>query len=206
MNARFAPDFFLQPTLKVTRQLLGSYLIHNTPGGLCGGRIVELEAYQGPRDLGAHTSIGRMTERTLAMWGEAGHAYVYLIYGMYWCMNVVTQPPGIPQAVLIRALEPTHGLDQMRDRLKAASHATDSSLCRGPGKLCKALGITKAQYGLDLTGKQLFLVPGNPLAARMVGKSPRINIDYAGAWALKPWRIFERGNPCVSGPAKLNRL
>lgn len=205
ITARYSREFFYQPTLSVTRHLLGSYLLRNTPDGICGGRIVEVEAYQGPRDLGAHSSSGKPTERTRIMYGDGGRAYVYLIYGMYWCFNVVTGPAGLPQAVLVRALEPTHGISQMRERLAAPEKAPVTGLCRGPGKLCKALGITGLEYGADLLGDQLFLVPGKRVPASRIGRSPRINIEYAGAYKLKPWRLFELGNPCLSGPARLNR-
>jgi DNA-3-methyladenine glycosylase len=205
-SARFPREFYERPTLSVTRDLLGAYLVHRSAEGVTAGRIVEAEAYQGPADLGAHSSGGVMTQRTRAMYGPRGHAYVFLIYGMYWCFNVVTGVRMLPQAVLIRALEPVQGFDLMRQRVNAAPHATISSLCRGPGKLCKAMGITREHYGLDLAGDRLFLVPGKRVAASKVGKSPRINIDYAGdAWINKPWRLYEGGNPCVSGPAKLRQ-
>lgn len=205
-DARFPREFYERPTLTVTRDLLGAYLVHRSPDGLTAGRIVEAEAYQGPKDLGAHSSGGVMTQRTQAMFGPRGHAYVFLIYGMYWCFNVVSGIKMLPQAVLIRALEPVDGLDLMRQRVNAAPHATIASLCKGPGKLCKAMGITREHYGLDLAGDQLFLVPGKRVPPAKLGKSPRINIDYAGEpWISHPWRLYERGNPCVSGPAKLRQ-
>jgi DNA-3-methyladenine glycosylase len=201
--ARFPQSFYERSTLHVTRDLLGAYLVHRTPAGLIGGRIVETEAYLGPDDLGAHSSGGRRTTRNEVMYGPRGRAYIFLIYGMYWCVNVVSGIQMRPQAVLIRALEPALGIDLMRANLNSPAHAATSSLCRGPGKLCKALGITRAQYGEELSGDTLFLVPGKRLAAPKVGRSPRINIDYAGEWISKPWRMYERGNPCVSGPPRL---
>jgi DNA-3-methyladenine glycosylase len=201
---RFAPEDFHRPTLTLARRLLGCWLIHRTATGLCGGRIVEVEAYLGPHDRGSHSYGGRMTERNRAMFGPKGHAYIYLIYGMYWCFNVVSGPIGKPQAILVRALEPVLGLDQMRENLGAA-HASAHSLCRGPGKLCRALGITGELYGEPLWGDRLFLVPACRKRGEEIAASARINIAYAGPDATKPWRFFIRGNPCVSGPASLNR-
>jgi DNA-3-methyladenine glycosylase len=204
LSARFPQSFYERPTLHVCRDLIGAYLLHVTPEGVAGGRIVEAEAYLGPDDLGAHSSGGRRTERNRVMFGPGGYAYIFLIYGMYWCFNVVTGREARPHAILIRALEPVLGIDLMKTRVSAAPHAPRSSLCRGPGKLCRALAITRAQYGEDLSGDRLFLVPGPRVPAARVGRSPRINIDYAGEyWKSKPWRIYERGNPSVSGPPKL---
>src|SRR5690606_3201800 len=131
-----------------------------------------------------------------------GHAYIYLIYGMYWCINAVCGPVDKPQACLIRALEPVTGLDIMRDRLKAAPDSDPAVLCRGPGKLCRALGLNKAAYGADLLSDHVFLLPGGLAPGEEVGTSPRINIDYAGEYKDKPWRFYVRGNKSVSGPGK----
>lgn len=139
------------------------------------------------------------------MYGEKGRAYVYLIYGMYWCFNVVSGAADKPQAVLVRALEPVDGLDFMRERLGADPTAPDSTLCRGPGKLCRAMAINKAQYGYDLTGDKLYLVPGERVPSARVGRSARINISYAGSYVDKPWRYYVRAHPCVSGPARLRK-
>ena len=203
LETRYTSNFYERPTLRVCRDLLGAYLIHETANGICGGRIVEVEAYLGPEDLGAHSSGGRRTPRNEVMYGPRGHAYIFLIYGMYWCFNVVTGINHRPQAVLVRALEPVLGIDLMKNRLSSQPHVPLASLCRGPGKLCKALGITREYNGEDLAGNRLYLVPGRRLPSSRVGRSPRINIDYAGEWIDKPWRLYERGNPCVSGPAKL---
>lgn len=203
LSARFPQPFYERPTLHVCRDLLGAYLFHQTRDGLIGGRIVEAEAYLGPDDLGAHSSGGRRTQRNEVMYGPRGRAYIFIIYGMYWCFNIVTGVNQKPQAVLIRALEPVVGIDLMRERLQSPAHATISSLCRGPGKLCKALGITRALYGEDLSGDTLFLVPGKRIPSSRIGRSPRINIDYAGDWISKPWRLYERSNLCVSGPPRL---
>lgn len=192
-------EFFSAPTLQVARRLLGCVLVHRAPEGLAAGRIVETEAYLGPRDRGAHSYGGRMTVRNRAMFGEKGRAYIYFIYGMYWCFNVTTGPIGIPQAVLVRALEPVDGIDLMRARL-AAPHAAVHTLCRGPGKLCKAMRITGELYGEDLRSRRLFVIKGRLRRGERVACAPRIGIAYAGEFAAKPWRFFIAGNPAVSGP------
>jgi DNA-3-methyladenine glycosylase len=197
IDARFSHEFFTRQTLAVCRSLIGAFLVHRSSEGLCAGRIVEAEAYLGPADKGAHSFGGRNTPRTAAMFGEKGRAYIFIIYGMYWCFNVVSGPIGKPQAILIRALEPVLGLDLMRTRLTGKQNS--SSLCRGPGKLCKALAITREQYGEDLTGEKLFLVPGMRGRDEKIAKSPRINIDYADEYVHKEWRFFIKGNPAVSG-------
>ena len=190
--------------MHVAEKLLGCYLVYNGPQGLIGGRIVETEAYMGPDDLGAHSSGGRKTERNRAMYGPRGHAYIYLIYGMYWCFNVVSGTKSLPQAVLIRALEPAFGVPLMRENF-VKQNGPEAALCRGPGKLCMALGLTKDQYGEDLRGDRLFIVPGKLRKDETMKTSPRINIDYAGEWTSKPMRFYVAANPSVSGPAKLRR-
>lgn len=204
IDERLPRDFFQRPTIEVCHDLIGQYFFSNHEGVVTGGRIVEAEAYCGPEDLGAHTSGSRRTPRNEAMYGPKGHAYIYLIYGMYWCINAVCGPADKPQACLIRALEPVIGLDEMRLRLNAPDARTNT-LCRGPGKLCRALALDKAHYGADLLHDKVFLLPGNLAENEIVGASPRINIDYAGEYKEKPWRFYLRKNPCVSGPAKLRQ-
>ncbi|MGH7880968.1 MAG: DNA-3-methyladenine glycosylase, partial [Candidatus Binataceae bacterium] len=157
------------------------------------GRIVEAEAYRGPADLAAHSARG-LTRRTAAMYGPPGHAYVYLLYGVSWAMTLVVGAEGAPHAVLIRALEPVRGIELMARRRKRPTHSRE--LTNGPGKLAQALGITGAHYGADLCHGPLFLEDG--AAQAPIGRSPRINVAYAGAWAVRRWRFFERGNPYVS--------
>lgn len=202
-RARFNREFFQQDTLTVCRELLGSTLYSVRDGVTTAGRIVEAEAYCGPEDLGAHTSGGRRTARNEAMFGEKGRVYIYLIYGMHWCVNVVCGPVDKPQACLIRALEPMVGLDVMRDRLGVTERAKDHELCRGPGKLCKAMGLARDAYGADLRGNDVFLIPGEILPEIQVGYSPRIGIDYAREYKDLPWRMYVRGSKAVSGPARL---
>ncbi|GAA0781387.1 DNA-3-methyladenine glycosylase [Castellaniella ginsengisoli] len=176
--------FYDRPAEIVARDLLGRLLVHALPDGLRAGRIVEVEAYLGPGDLAAHTSRGR-TARTKAMFGPPGHAYIYLIYGMHHCMNVVTGPEGSGTAVLLRALAPVQGLD-----------ASTS----GPGRLCRAMGVTRDHYGIDLCGDTLWLARDEAPAPAEIAASPRIGVDYAGEWAAKPLRFFVPGHPAVSRP------
>ncbi|MCW5893412.1 MAG: DNA-3-methyladenine glycosylase [bacterium] len=195
-----ARSFFLQPTLRVARALLGMVLVHDAPEGRTAGRIVEVEAYRGPGDRAAHTWNGRRTPRNEVMWGAPGHAYVYFVYGMHWCVNVTTQEAGVPEAVLIRALEPLVGLDRMRARRGLPATAPDWRLCRGPGALCQALGIGRTQNGADLRAGPLRLLDGTPVPARAVARTPRIGVGYAGAHAVLPWRFALRESRAVSGP------
>lgn len=165
---------------------MGKLLVHQSPDGLLVGRIVEAEAYRGPEDRAAHSYDGRRTARTSAMFGPAGHAYMFLIYGLHWNFNIVTSRAGEPHAVLIRAIEPLSGLDTMaRNR---GVRADRRELTNGPGKLCQALGLDRRHYGLDLCGSELFLAAGPKLP---VARSRRIGIDYAGDWANKPWRFYD---------------
>ena len=189
-------SFYARPVLIVARELIGQVLVRQSAEGVTAGRIVESEAYRGPEDLAAHSSRGR-TRRTEAMYGPPGHAYVFLLYGSSWAFNVVTTRVGHPHAVLVRALEPVCGLELMARRRKMTPGARE--LTNGPGKLCQALGITHADYGRDLCGDVLYLLEGSCGA---VGRSPRINVAYAGAWARRPWRFFERGNRYVSVPPR----
>jgi len=186
-------EFYARPVLTVAREAIGKILVHRTPEGEAAGRIVEAEAYRGPLDLAAHSARG-LTKRTRAMFGPPGHAYVYLLYGTSWAINLVVASEGEPHAVLIRALEPVRGIELMARRRGMPAHAREIS--NGPGKLTAALAITGADYGRDLCGDELFLEAADSVGR--IGRSPRINVDYAGAWALKRWRFYERGNRYVS--------
>lgn len=190
--------FYLQPTLRVARALLGHVLVHDSPDGRVSGRIVEVEAYRGPRDQAAHSRNGHRSPRNEVMWGPPGHAYVYLIYGLHHCMNVVTQPAGVPEAILLRALEPLDGVALMRRRRGLPESAPAWRLCRGPGSLCQALGIARAENGSDLVRGALRIVPGETVPAARVARTPRIGVDYAGLDALRPWRFLVRSSQAVS--------
>lgn len=187
--------FFARPVLEVARELLGKILVHDGEDGLALGRIVETEAYRGPEDLAAHTAGGRRTRRNEAMWGEAGRAYVFRLYGVHWAFNAVTGEVGEPHAVLVRALEPLPPLEVACARRRMAPERRE--LMNGPGKLCAALGIGGEHDKADLcAGGRLFVADGPPPGR--VARSPRIHVDYAGAWASRPWRFYEVGNRHVS--------
>jgi DNA-3-methyladenine glycosylase len=183
---RLSRHFYARPVLTVARECVGKLLVHRAGAGLMVGRIVEAEAYRGPEDRAAHSWGGRQTARTLAMFGPAGHAYMFLIYGLHWNFNIVTSRTGEPHAVLIRALEPLHGAGIMAQN--RGVQADRRELTNGPGKLCQALGLDRRHYGMDLCGSELFLAD----AAKVpVARSRRIGIDYAGSWAEKPWRFYD---------------
>jgi DNA-3-methyladenine glycosylase len=197
---RLGRAFYARPVLAVARDVVGKILVHRTRAGTCAGRIVECEAYRGPADRAAHSHGGRRTPRVEAMYGRAGHAYVFFVYGMHWQFNLVTGEVGEPHAVLIRAIEPLSGLGVMAKR-RGMSPAR-RELTNGPGKLCVAFAIDGDAYGADLCRGSLFLAEEvDPRRPRVV-RSRRIGIDYAGAWAKKPWRFSEAANPWVSRPPK----
>lgn len=181
-NAAVLPrDFYESDTLTVARQLIGCQLHRIIDGVHLSGIITETEAYCGPEDDACHSARGR-TPRTEVMFGEPGHAYVYLIYGMWSCLNIVTEAVDQPEAVLIRAVEPVEGLDYMRE----ARHGRPA-LADGPGKLCQAFGVTRAQNGLDLTGSEMFITAGTK--RYQVETTPRIGIDYAVKCRDQLWRF-----------------
>ncbi|MGH7924069.1 MAG: DNA-3-methyladenine glycosylase [Candidatus Binatus sp.] len=194
VSRRLTREFYARPVLLVARECIGKVLVHRTAEGVAAGRIVEAEAYRGPLDLAAHSARG-LTKRTTAMYGPPGYAYVYLLYGTSWAMNLVTTADGEPHAVLIRAIEPLRGLDLMVRRRRKPPDSRE--LTNGPGKLTNALAITGEDYGRDLCGGRLYL-EGCELPVGRIGRSPRINVDYAGRWASKRWRFYERGNRYVS--------
>ncbi|MCZ2108409.1 MAG: DNA-3-methyladenine glycosylase [Dehalococcoidia bacterium] len=191
-------SFYTRPTLRVARALLGKILVHRSRIGSAAGRIVEVEAYRGIDDRAAHTAGGRRTMRNEVMWGPGGHLYVYFIYGMHYCCNVVTRTAGVPEAVLLRALEPIVGLDLMRRRRKRCD-VPAWALARGPGNLCRALGIDLRNNGCDLTTGPIVLLDAPRLSDAAIAASPRIGVAYAGDHALRPWRFFVRTSPAVSG-------
>jgi DNA-3-methyladenine glycosylase len=178
-------QFYREDTVELAQQLLGKLLVHRSLEGEHIGRIVEVEAYLGPHDRAAHSARGR-TPRTEVMFGPPGHAYVYLIYGIHCCMNIVNGPEGQASAVLIRALEPVSGIAERSN---------------GPGLLTRAMHIDRRHNGVDLLGDQLFVADVGPAAVpHRVVRRPRIGVDYAGAWARRLLRFYIRGNPYVSKP------
>ncbi len=186
-------SFYQQPTLEVARQLLGKYLVRKHGDGATIGRVVETEAYIGPEDKACHASRGR-TPRTEVMFGRAGHAYVYLIYGFHHMLNIVTEAVDFPAAVLIRAVEPLEGIDLMQSRRGTKDHA---NLASGPGKLCKAFAIDRTLNGDDLCGKVVYLEDRGDLVPKF-SKTPRIGVEYAGQWKHKPWRFVVKDSGFVS--------
>jgi len=181
---RLPRAFYDRETVRVARELLGKQLVRVSNGVERVGRIVEVEAYLGPHDLAAHSSRGR-TERTRVMFGPPGHAYVYLIYGIHCCMNVVTEREGHASAVLLRAVEPVRNVD---------------GPTRGPGRLCRAMEIDRRLNGHDLTGDDFHIADPPGAGTVSIVRRPRIGVDYAGRWARRLLRFYIRGNPFVSKP------
>lgn len=179
---KLARRFYARDTTLVARELLGKLLVHVVDGEERVGRIVETEAYLGPHDLAAHSARG-FTPRTAVMFGPPGHAYVYLIYGMYHCLNVVTEREGHAAAVLIRALEPVRNL---------------AGRSAGPGLLCRAMGIDRRLNGHDLLSDDLYVAAAARRERFAIARRPRIGVDYAGHWARRLLRFYIRGNPHVS--------
>ncbi len=184
-------DFFARPTVEVAPDLLGKLLVH----GRTAGMIVEVEAYLGREDRAAHASRG-LTPRTRVLFGPPGRAYVYFIYGMHECLNIVAEPDGVPGCVLIRALEPLAGIAEMKRRRPAARSLVE--LTSGPGRLTAALGITRRHYGTDLTRPGPFTVRRWRREPQFeIARSARIGIRHCTDW---PLRFYIVGNPFVSRP------
>lgn len=175
-------SFYDRDTILVAKELLGKYLVHVTNGVKRIGRIVEVEAYLGPHDLAAHSAKG-LTKRTQVMFGPPGHAYVYLIYGMYYCVNAVTEKEGHASAVLLRALEPIKNIEEKT---------------RGPGLLCKAMHITKHLHGHDLTSDDFYIAAAAETKPFSIVKRPRVGVAYAKHWAKRHLRFYIKDNPFVS--------
>ena len=189
--------------MTVAKNLLGKRLIHRSPEGVTSGRIVETEAYAGAHDAACHSyrrSGPEGNHRTNIMFDRGGYAYVYLIYGMYHCFNVVAAGAGEPEAVLIRALEPLEGIPLMEKRRQITGAVKNvKKLCSGPGKLCIAMGITKKHYGVDLRRGELIIVDSDQtVPPEAIEATPRINVDYAGEAAEYPYRFLLQGNPFLS--------
>lgn len=178
---KLSRKFYDRDARDVAGNLLGKYLVRMWQGMAQTGKIVETEAYLGPHDPAAHSARGR-TGRTEVMFGPPGHAYVYLIYGIYHCLNVVTGPAGHASAVLLRALEPV-------------AHIDDKT--RGPGLLCRAMHIDRSLNACDLLGDELYIAENRGASFAVIEK-PRIGVDYAGEWAQKPLRFYIANSPFVS--------
>jgi DNA-3-methyladenine glycosylase len=174
--------FYDRDTILVAQELLGKYLVHVTNGVKRIGKIVEVEAYLGPQDLAAHSAKG-LTPRTKVMFGPPGYAYVYLIYGMYYCVNAVTEAEGHASAVLLRAVEPIQNITERT---------------QGPGLLCKALAIDKQLHGHDLLSEDFYIAAMPASKPITIIKKPRIGVDYAKHWARRLLRFYIKDNPFVS--------
>lgn len=194
-------SFYNRPTLDVARDLIGKVLVHNRRGTITSGVIVEVEAYIGESDPACHAAPGPTT-RNAPLYGPPGYAYVYLNYGVHWLVNAVTEAKGSPAAVLIRALEPLDGVETMRRRRSAKGlperrrHVRLHDLCRGPGNLTKAMGITRSQNREDLCGSRLYIEDRGLPAAHEIAWGPRIGITVG---TEREWRAFVRTHPSVSG-------
>ena len=200
--ARLSREFYNGDTVEIARQLLGKYLVRRLDGELLAGRITETEAYVGRCDKACHAYGYKKTARTSTLFMAPGHAYIYFIYGMYHCLNFVTEPEGEPSAVLIRAIQPATGMETMR-HLRFGDAPMNAyrrkNFSNGPGKVCKALSLSSAENRMDLTGDTLFVCDsladiGLPEAPPPVGEvlhcGPRIGIDYAEEARDFPWRFW----------------
>ena len=192
-------SFYLRETCDVARDLLGKELVRVHPEGTASGVIIETEAYRGVDDKASHAFGGRPSRRTAVMFEEGGFAYVYLIYGMYWCLNITTREQGVPECVLIRALEPLTGLDLIHRR-RNIGNRKQCALTNGPGKLCRALAIDGSLYGADLSGGILYVRERQLPEGAEVAATRRINIDYAEEAAHHEWRYYIKNHPCLSRP------
>lgn len=199
--ARLSREFYNGDTVQIAQDLLGKYLVRVLDGQLLAGRITETEAYIGRCDKACHAYNYRRTERTSTLFGPPGHAYIYFIYGMYHCLNFVTEPEGEPAAVLIRAVEPAAGMDTMlrlRYGDKPLTAYRRKNFLNGPGKVCKGFSLSRAENGLDLTGGILFVcdspadigLPHPAPAGEHMCAGPRIGVDYAEEAKDFPWRFW----------------
>ena len=195
---KLTENFYTQDTITVAKALLGTYLVHESKEGITVGRIVETEAYLWG-DPACH-AYRRKTKRNATMFGPAGNAYVYQIYGIHYCINVVTAPEGVGEAVLIRALEPINGIDLMQLR---RGIEVWKNLCNGPGKLVQAMGISRSMDGISLLGEDIYILSADTLSDKNAKfdmiTTTRIGITQG---VELPYRFYISGNACVSYPVK----
>jgi DNA-3-methyladenine glycosylase len=199
-------SFYMQETLIIAKELLGCFLVHRTLDGITKGRIVDIEAYMGLNDKGSHSYGGRHTPRMDPLYKAGGFAYIFQLHGHNYCFNVVTQKTGIPQAVLIRGLEPIQGLDLMAKRrnidISTGLRSKFKNLTNGPSKLCQAMNIDTSINGIDLCGDELFITSGKKINDSEILIAPRVNIDYAEEDKDKLLRFFLKDNEFVSNYPK----
>jgi len=193
-HIKLGRNFYLRPTLDIAHDLIGKYLVYKKNLNLLSARLVEVEAYIGEEDPACHAAVGK-TKRNAIMYGPGGFSYVYFIYGMYYCLNVVTEDENSPAAVLIRAAEPLDGIEIMRKRF---AHNPHNLLTNGPAKLCKAFGLTREHNGLDLVGETLYLEDRGYKPSKIM-QSNRIGIKKG---VDKKWRFFETASAYVSRKVK----
>lgn len=198
LTSMILPESFYQSdTITVSRELLGKILVHKSREGTTSGRIIETEAYRGPEDQAAHSFDGCRTVRNEVMYGRKGVAYVYFIYGLYYCLNVTAgDVPGKPEAVLIRALEPVAGEEIMAKR--RGKQVKVVNLTNGPSKLCMAMDISKTQNKTELTTPPLYVEDAPLIAQDEIVETTRVGIDYSGDWKNRLWRFYIRNNKFVS--------
>ncbi len=198
---RLPRSFYIKDTLEVSKELLGKYLVRKTSEGVVVGKIVEVEAYIGPEDKAAHSYKGKITDRNRAMFELGGVAYIFQVYGRNFCFNIVTQKKGMPEAVLVRALEPVIGLELMAKRrgFDDLNSKNLKLLTNGPSKLCQAMAIDKSLYGKSLLSEDLFIAELKEGGENFkIISTPRINVDYAGEAKDYKWRFLIAGNRFVS--------
>ncbi len=193
---KLTKDFYKRDTLTVAKELIGKYIVHRVKGENLVCRITETEAYTGIEDKACHAYQDRRTKRTEALYMEGGHAYVFLIYGMYECMNVVTEEENTPCAVLLRGCRPISPLDVLAQQryqktYQQLTNYQKKNFANGPGKLTKALAITREQNKKSLLSEEFFLFENDNDSPPVIGTGPRINIEYAQEYKQKPWRFFE---------------
>ncbi len=190
-------SFYQKDTTTVAKELLGKILVHESKEGTTSGKIIETEAYRGPEDQAAHSSGGRRTVRNEVMYGQKGHAYIYFIYGLYYCFNVTAgNVPEKPEAVLIRTLEPVAGEEIMIKR--RGQQVKIANLTNGPSKLCMAMGISKAQNKATLTAPPLYIEDVSIIHKNNIVETTRVGVDYSGEWKNMPWRFYIKDNRFVS--------
>ena len=203
MENKLTRDFYNRDAHVVAKELLGKVLVRRTAEGVVKGRIVEVEVYKGTEesmDHACHAFPMKRTNRTEIMFGEAGRAYIYLIYGMYSCINIVCNRENVPECVLIRALEPVDGVELMRERRKQEKL---TALCSGPGKLCQALALTREENGMDLCGEEFYVEEDETQESMEITASKRINIDYAKEAVDFMWRYTVEGSRFLSVHGKI---
>lgn len=197
---RLNHGFFTRDAIKISKELLGKKLVHKTKEGQTSGMIVETEAYKGPEDKASHAYGNLKTERTKAQFLDGGHAYIYLIYGMYYCFNIVVSEKDKPEAVLVRALEPLERIDIMKKRRRIENlEKNETNLTNGPSKLCEAMKLTKKENEIDLcSSNTLYLTKYKEIPENRIIQTKRINVDYAEEAKNYPWRFYIKDNKFIS--------